>query len=159
MSDWNPGEQSKDPRIDPIHDPIHDTAPLVPVEPVPAGVQPHAGETLVHIGEIQVTATTVSTPTGSFPVAGSQWFVQDQWTSTDKTPTWAIIAAVLGFCILTIFSLFFLLVKQSATQGFVSVTVSNGPHSYTARFPVATQVQVMDVHNRVNYARSLSSRR
>jgi len=155
MSDWNPGEQSKDPRINPIHD----TAPLVPVEPVPAGVHAHAGEPLVHIGEIQVTATTVSTPTGSFPVAGSQWFVQDQWTSTQKTPTWAIVAVVLGFCLIAFFSLFFLLVKESATQGFVSVTVSNGPHSYTARFPVATQVQVMDVHNRVNYARSLSSRR
>jgi hypothetical protein len=174
MSEWKPG------------DPFDDTQPLiggaVPSVPPPGTLplpgpppvsqpvslpvsepvslqKPASGpnDVLVHIGEIQVTATTVHTPNGQFPVAGSQWLVQDQWTMTQKIPTWAIVCAIVGFCVLTVFSLFFLLAKETVMQGFVVVTVSNGPNTFTARFPVAQQLHVSDVHNRVNYVRSLAA--
>jgi hypothetical protein len=40
----------------------------------------------------------------------------------------------------------------------VAVTVTNGANTYTAYFPVGHQLQVADVHHRVNYARSLAAR-
>ncbi len=156
-------------------DPFHDTQPLagaVPAPPAapPAGapvtapltqqlpVQPSFGPVLVQVGEIRVSADTVYTPTGSFPVRGSQWHTQDQWAMTQKIPAWAVVCAILGFCVLTVFSLLFLLVKETVVSGSVAVTVTNGATSYTAYFPVGHQLQVADMHNRVNYARSLAAR-
>jgi hypothetical protein len=164
MSEWRPGDPFDD--TQPLlggavpSAPPPGTEPLPQLQPQPVSLQkPAAGpnDVLVHIGEIQVTGSTVYTPNGQFPVAGSQWFVQDQWTTTQKIPTWAIVCAIVGFCVLTVFSLFFLLAKETVMQGFVVVTVSNGPNSFTARFPVAQQIHVSDVHNRVNYARSLAA--
>ncbi|GAA4434777.1 hypothetical protein [Phytohabitans houttuyneae] len=109
------------------------------------------------IGEIAVTPTTVRTPAGEIPLAESTWQVSDFWQTEQKTPTWAIVAAVLGFCVLTVFSLLFLLVKRTVYKGTVQVTVTNGPRQYVARIPVTTQEQVQQVHNQVNYVRSLAA--
>jgi hypothetical protein len=97
-------------------DPSNDTQPIVPPPALTQrlGVQPPAGgPILVHIGEIQVSADAVYTPTGSFPVRGSQWYAQDQWSMTQKIPTWAVVCAIVGFCVVTVFSLFFLLAKET----------------------------------------------
>ncbi len=112
----------------------------------------------MQIGEIHVSADTVYTPIGSFPLASTQFHVQDQWTLTQKTPTWAIVCAVVGFCVLTFFSLLFLLAKETVAVGSVAVTVTNGRQAYTAYLPVGSQYHAHDVHNRVNYARGLAIR-
>jgi hypothetical protein len=109
------------------------------------------------IGEIAVTPTTVRTPAGEIPLAESTWQVSDFWQSEQKTPTWAIVVAVLGFCVLAFFSLLFLLVKQTVYRGTVQVTVTNGPRQYVARIPVTTQEQVQQIHHQVNYVRSLAA--
>ncbi|MGN9910463.1 hypothetical protein ACTMTJ_23185 [Phytohabitans sp. LJ34] len=109
------------------------------------------------IGEIAVTPTAVRTPAGEIPLAESSWQVSDFWQTEQKTPTWAIVAAVLGFCVLAFFSLLFLLVKQTVYKGIVQVTVTNGPRQYVARIPVTTQEQVQQIHNQVNYVRSLAA--
>ena len=67
------------------------------------------------------------------------------------------MAAVLGFCVLTVFSLLFLLVKETVHRGTVQVTVTNGARQYVARIPVTTQEQVQLVHQQVNYVRSLAA--
>ncbi|GIG91931.1 hypothetical protein [Plantactinospora endophytica] len=118
----------------------------VPVEPVVA-----------QIGEIAVTPLTVRTPSGVLPLAGSQWHVADYWHSEQKTPTWAIVLAVVGFCVLTVFSLLFLLVKETVHRGTVQVTVTNGARQYVARIPVTAEPQVRQIHQQVNYARSLAA--
>jgi hypothetical protein len=125
---------------------------LVPVSG-PGHEQP-----LAMIGEIAVTTTMVHTPVGGCPLRGSQWTSQDQWITSTKTPTWAIICAVLGFCILTIFSLLFLLAKETVLSGVVQVTVTNGPFTYVARIPVYNHAQAHHVHNQVNYARAMAMR-
>jgi hypothetical protein len=109
------------------------------------------------IGEIAVTPTSIRTPTGEIPLAESSWQVADYWQSEQKTPTWAIVAAVLGFCVLAFFSLLFLLVKQTVYRGTVQVTVTNGQRQYVARIPVTTQEQVQQIHHQVNYVRSLAA--
>lgn len=113
---------------------------------------------IAQIGEIMVTETTVHTPTGPIPLRGSQWTVQDQWMITQKIPTWAIVLAVVGFFCLTVFSLLFLLAKESIYRGHVQVSVTNGAQQYVAYIPVQSHAQVHHVHQQVNYIRSFAAR-
>ncbi|MEV6598384.1 hypothetical protein AB0M36_16115 [Actinoplanes sp. NPDC051346] len=129
---------------------------LAPVPPAPDGwVAP--GPVIVRIGELGVTSTVVHTPAGDIPLAGSTWTVNDYWHHETKVPTWAIVASILGFCVLTVFSLLFLLVRVPIPRGTVQVTVTNETRQYVARIPVTDPDQVTDVHQRVNYVRSLAA--
>jgi hypothetical protein len=127
-----------------------------PATSQPVGM-PDEGPVIMRIAEIAVTSTTVHTPTGGMPLAGSQWQVNDYWVSQQRIPRWAIIAAVAGFCVLTVFSLFFLLVKESVMQGTVQVTVTNGTRQYVARMPVRDQAAVTAINQQVNYVRTLAA--
>jgi hypothetical protein len=137
-----------------------------PVYPVSGPQYPSSGalmpaqqeHPLCQIGEITVTTTRVHTPVGVCPLRGSQWIAQDQWIATQKTPTWAIVCAIVGFCFLTIFSLLFLLAKENVLSGVVQVTVANGPFTYVARVPVFDHMMAQHVHNQVNYARAMALR-
>ena len=128
----------------------------LPGAPISFPADPTA-PTIAQIGDIRVTSTSVFTPVGDFALRGSRWDVQDQWMTTQKTPTWAVVCAVVGFFIVTVFSLFFLLAKQTVYSGVVQVTVTNGPYRYDARMPVIDQAQVQHVHTQVNYVRSLAA--
>jgi hypothetical protein len=131
-------------------------APIAgPVDFGPAEVA--AGPVIVQIAEIAVTSTMVHTPAGDLPLAGSQWLVTDYWFTQQRTPRWAVVAAIAGFCVLTVFSLFFLLVKESVMQGTVQVTVTNGTRQYVARIPVTDQAAVTAINQQVNYVRTLAA--
>jgi hypothetical protein len=129
--------------------------PPAPAAPAPAPAAP--GPVIVQIGELGVTSTVVHTPAGDIPLAGSTWQVNDYWHHEQKIPKWAIVAAVAGFCVLTVFSLLFLLVKVNVARGTVQVTVTNGTRQYVARIPVSDESQVAYVHQQVNYVRSLAA--
>jgi hypothetical protein len=116
-----------------------------------------SGPVIVQIGEIGVTSTVVHTPAGDIPLAGSTWQVSDYWHSEQRIPRWAVVAAIAGFCLLTVFSLLFLLVKETVARGTVQVTVTNGAQQYVARIPVTDQGQVTYVNQQVNYVRSLAA--
>ena len=116
-----------------------------------------AGPIIVQIAEIAVTSTVVHTPAGDIPLAGSQWLVTDYWFTQQRTPRWAIIAAIAGFCVLTVFSLLFLIIKESVMQGTVQVTVTNGTRQYVARIPVTDQMAVTSINQQVNYVRTLAA--
>jgi hypothetical protein len=128
-----------------------------PPQPVasPGPVTP--GPVIVQIGDLGVTSTVVHTPAGDIPLAGSTWQVSDYWHNEQKIPTWAIVAAIVGFCVLTVFSLLFLLVKETVPRGTVQVTVTNGSRQYVARVPVSDQSQVTYINQQVNYVRSLAA--
>jgi len=123
--------------------------------PPPDAVAP--GPVIVQVGEIGVTSAVVHTPAGDIPLAGSNWQVSDYWHSEQKIPTWAIICAIVGFCVLTVFSLLFLLAKETVPRGTVQVTVTNGTRQYVSRIPVTDQAQVAYIHQQVNYIRSLAA--
>ncbi len=112
---------------------------------------------IARIGDIQVTATTVRTPAGTFPLRGSQWTVTDQWTTEQRIPTWAIILSIALFFCIAFFSLLFLLARESTYRGVVQVYVMNGPHQYVARIPVTDQSEVQYLYQQVNYVRSLAT--
>lgn len=128
--------------------------PTLPL-PGPGTVPP--GPVIVQIAEIAVTPSTVHTPAGDIPLAGSSWHVADFWQTEQRTPTWAIVLAIVGFFCLTVFSLLFLLAKQTIYRGTVQVTVTNNTRQYVARIPVTHQAQVHHIHHQVNYVRSLAA--
>lgn len=130
---------------------------LPPTAPVPAPDPTGPGPVIVQVGEIGVTSVVVHTPAGDIPLPGSTWQVSDYWHSEQRIPKWAILAAIFGFCLLTVFSLLFLLVKETIARGTVQVTVTNGTQQYVARIPVTDQAQVSYVHQQVNYVRSLAA--
>jgi hypothetical protein len=134
--------------------------PIEPVTPIPAQPMSPAmggGTVVAQIAEIAVTSTAAHTPAGEIALAGSTWQVADYWQTEQRTPRWAVVLAVLGFFVVTIFSLLFLLVKESIHRGTVQVTVTNGSRQYVARIPVTTQEQVQQVHQQVNYVRALAA--
>jgi len=122
--------------------------PAMPQEP---------GPVIVQIAEIGVTSTVVHTPAGDLPLAGSQWLVNDYWFTQQRTPRWAVVAAIVGFCVLTVFSLLFLLIKESVVQGTVQLTVTSGTRQYVARIPVPDQAAVTAINQQVNYVRTLAA--
>ncbi|WP_194821522.1 hypothetical protein [Micromonospora sp. S-DT3-3-22] len=144
--------------VDPYAAPVGQPGPYPPqfTPPLPGaagGQQPAA----VQIGEIMVSPPVIRTPAGVMPLAGATWYVTDHWQREEKIASWAIVCAILGFFCLTIFSLLFLLIKETRYHGTVQVTVTSGGHQYVARIPVVDQGQVQQINNQVNYARSLST--
>lgn len=135
---------------DPWRVPLPASAP-----PQPDPIEP--GPVIVQLGEIAVTSSVVHTPVGDLPLAGSSWQVSDYWHSEQKIPTWAVIGAVAGFCVLTVFSLLFLLIKVTVSRGTVQVTVTNGTRQYVARLPVTDKAQAESIYQQINYVRSLSA--
>ena len=133
------------------------TNAMVPYSPVSSPVYAPQEQVIAQIGDIQVTSTTVRTPIGQFPLRGSQWSVVDAWTVQQKTPTWAITLAIVGFFCLTIFSLLFLLAKETVVTGMIQVQVSYGPQVYTTRVVVNNQAFVQSVYAQVNYVRALAA--
>lgn len=115
------------------------------------------GPVITRIAEIEVTSSTVRTPAGEFPMRGSEWTVTDQWITEQRTPTWAVVLAVVCLCFTLALSLFLLKVRRTVSRGVVQVTVRNGPYWYTARIPVTDHAQVQAIAQQVNYVRSVAA--
>jgi hypothetical protein len=118
---------------------------------------PDPAPVIASIGEIKVTTSMIQTPTGQFPLRGSQWTVADHWTAEQKTPTWAIIAAIVTFCFLFVFSLLFLLAKEYVYRGDVVVSVTSGTSVYEARIPVTSRPDMERIYEQVNFVRALAA--
>ncbi|GIF08593.1 hypothetical protein [Actinoplanes siamensis] len=123
----------------------------------PAGPPAASGPVIVQIAEIEITSTLIRTPAGDFPLAGSRWQVNEFWVTHRRTPLWAKIAGIAGTCFTLGLSLLLLLVKESAPQGTVQVTVTSGPQQYVARVPVHDEDEVITINQQVNYVRSLAA--
>jgi hypothetical protein len=141
-------------------------APPIPAQaqampPIPAqaqGVPPIAsGPVIVQIAEIEITSSVIRTPAGDFPLAGSQWLVNEFWVTQRRVPTWAKVTAIGGICFTGGLSLLLLLVKESAPLGTVQVTVTSGPRQYVARIAAHDERDVITINQQVNYVRSLAA--
>ncbi|WP_281894875.1 hypothetical protein [Micromonospora humidisoli] len=143
--------------VDPYAAPVGQPGPYPPqFTPQLPGAAAFQQPAAVQIGEIMVSPPVIRTPSGMMPLAGATWYVTDHWQREEKIASWAMVCAILGFFCLTIFSLLFLLIKETRYHGTVQVTVTSGGHQYVARIPVLDQGQVQQINNQVNYARSLS---
>jgi hypothetical protein len=140
-----------------VFDPVTSTLPAYTARVDPYTPQPYIDPVLVSIGDIHCTRTEVITPTGRFPLAGTQWAVMDQTQRFRVTPTWATVLAIVGLLVVCVFSLLLLLVKEDRIAGAVAVSViSPDGRAYTGYIPVNSIPAVQDVYARVQYARQLA---
>jgi hypothetical protein len=108
------------------------------------------------LGDVAVSQTQLTCPSGTYPLARTQWLVQENVHTTQAIPAYAIVLAII-FALACLLGLLFLLIKEERTQGYVQVTVQ-GPNLFHAtQIPVSDRMQVGDIHQRVNYVRSLVS--
>lgn len=108
------------------------------MQPSGAPVDP----TLFQMGDIGVGRVYFTTPSGSAPMHGSSWYLQEQVVSEEKTPQWAIIVAIVGLFVVCLLSLLFLLVKEKTVSGYVDITVINGEYRHQTRVMVSNQMQL-----------------
>lgn len=75
----------------------------------------------IDVGPIRVSPDWVTGPQGQIPAAGSRISISNQTMTREAIPTWAIVCAIVGFFVLTVFSLLFLLVKEQRVEGVILV--------------------------------------
>jgi len=123
---------------------MHTVPPGGPTEPY-----------LVSIGNIHATAHRVVTPAGTWPIADINVASVDQTSTTSRTPTWAVVLAIVLVWFFLL-SLLFLLARETRVQGYVAVTITTGRgHSYVEQVPVADDRSRLEVFNRVAYLQNL----
>ena len=93
-------------------------------------------------------------PNGRWPLARTVWVVQNNTTTTEAIPTWAIVMAVLFFLV-CLLGLLFLLVKERRTTGWVTVSVQGEGTYHSTQVPVSAPEVVSDIESRVGYIRGL----
>lgn len=100
----------------------------------------HGPEVLAHIGDIEVTATTMRTPAGEVALSRATVEVVDDCVV--RTPTWAVICAIIGFFVVPVVSLLFLLFREEAPTGEVHVIVTVGDlrHETVASDPTEVEL-------------------
>jgi hypothetical protein len=156
---WYPPEQFAAPAPPPPAPPpvSGDPAPPAP-PPAPPAPPPVVGAgvpgVLVTVGDIACTAEEAITPNGRLPLARTVWVVQNNTTTTESIPTYAIVLAVVFFLV-CLLGLLFLLIKERTTTGWVTVSVQGEGTYYSSQIPVETPAAVADVEGRVNYIRGL----
>jgi hypothetical protein len=112
---------------------------------------------LAQVGDILVSQTKVATPSGVHELRGTQWYVADQSVTEEAIAQWALIAAIVGFFVVCVLSLLFLLVKEKKTSGIVQVTVQGEGWNHTAPIPVVSPEQVANINAQAAYARNLAA--
>jgi hypothetical protein len=144
--------------------PPADEAPLEPYDPdteqrVPAGAPGDvpAVQVIAVLGDITVTPYEVITPAGSFPLAGSEWTLEDRTQVERVTPPWAVVTAVAAFPVVCVLSLLFLIVKEDEVRGDLQITVRSNEIRHSASIRVGSVAQAHQVHQYFNYVRSLAS--
>ena len=125
---------------------------MTDIQPLASGGTPE--QALVTIGDVVVSRNWVVTPNGTAPISGMQFLLTDNSRTESRIPGWAIVLAVLG-ALFFLLGLLFLLVKETVTVGSIQVTVIGDRLTHTVVVPVSSQAAVVDVYNRVNYARQL----
>lgn len=138
------------------HPPEQFPPPPPPSPPVGAPPPPVPGVTgvLVNVGDIACTQDEAITPNGRFPLRRTVWVVQNNTTTTESIPTWAIVMTIL-FVLACLLGLLFLLVKERKTSGFVTVSVQGEGVYHATQIPVSDPAQIADVESRVGYIRGL----
>ena len=134
-------------------------APVPPAAAAYPAAQPGYGApagggspVLLTMGDMSITQFEVITPYGSHPLNGTTWYVTDNSTFEEAVPQWAIIAAIVGFFLVCILSLLFLLVKEKKASGSVQVTVQGPGWSHVAQLAPGTGAHV---NEQAAYVRNL----
>jgi hypothetical protein len=111
---------------------------------------------ILTIGDIGITPEWIVTPNGTARLAGSQWIAMDMSRTDTRIPAWAIVLAII-FAFACLLGLFFLLVKEQRTAGYVEVSVRSGDLYHRTQLPVSNQVAVSQIRHLVGQAQTLAA--
>ncbi|MFT4396796.1 hypothetical protein ACLTEW_17865 [Gordonia lacunae] len=143
---------------DPTRFPSTGPAPVYGNPYVDAGAAALPEPPLVVIGDITCTQHYVITPSGTFPLAGSQWEVTDMSVSSEQMSQTGLVLALVGFFLVCFLSLLFLLMKERRTTGYIQVRVRGaGGVMHVTNIPATSPWAMSDVSGRVYYARQLAA--
>lgn len=111
---------------------------------------------LTTIGDIAISQHWITTPTGQHPIRGTTWTVTDMSRYEESISTAGIVLAIVfaWFCLL---GLLFLLMKDRRMLGYLQVTVQGSGLYHSTMIPATSPQTVMNIHQLVNYARSLAA--
>ncbi|WP_405497828.1 hypothetical protein [Nocardia sp. NBC_00511] len=129
------------------------SAPLPVAMPVAAPRQPGF---LLAIGDIGISEGLVTTPAGTLPLRGAVWTATDMSQSSESTPAYAVVLAIL-FLPMCFLGLLFLLIKQKSITGYVQVTVTSAGRYHSTLIAAQNESTFPMVMQQVNYARSVSA--
>ncbi|WP_109508033.1 hypothetical protein [Nocardioides speluncae] len=90
---------------------------------------------LFNIGDIAVSQNYVTVPQGQFPIRGTSWTIQDNTQVTEGISTVGMVLAIVGFFLVCVLSLLFLLMKEKKVSGSVTVTVTGHGLFHTVQLP------------------------
>ncbi|ANP49028.1 hypothetical protein J2Z21_002389 [Streptomyces griseochromogenes] len=119
-----------------------------------AAPAPMAGAVL-SIGDITVMGEQIVTPAGQMPLRGAVWNATDMSHTEEKIPTHAIVLAIVFF-LFCLLGLFFLLMKEKKTTGYIQITVTSAGRHHSTMIPAQDPNTFPAVMGQINYARSLS---
>lgn len=127
-----------------------------PPQNLPAVSAPAATGPYYDLGPILIRGDQVITPNGTIPLSMAQFTFQDMSQTTKKTPTWAIVVAIVLAWIFLL-SLLLLLIQEEQTTGQVIVSVTGGEGAYYLTVPVTSQAQVYAWAQQVQQAQVIAS--
>ncbi|MGW3336404.1 hypothetical protein ACWDCL_02825 [Streptomyces sp. NPDC001009] len=113
------------------------------------------GAPLLALGDITVVGDQIITPAGTLPLRGAVWNATDLSHTEEKIPSHAIVLAIVFF-IFCLLGLFFLLMKEKKTTGYIQVSVTSAGRHHSTMLPAHRQDAFQAVMAQVAYARSLS---
>ncbi|MET7680193.1 hypothetical protein [Streptomyces sp. NPDC005423] len=122
----------------------------------PGAPAPMGGAPLMSIGDITVMGDQIVTPAGTLPLRGSVWNATDMSHTEEKIPTHAVVLAIVFF-LFCLLGLFFLLMKEKKTTGYIQVTVTSAGRHHSTMIPALGPHTFPAVMGQINYARSLSA--
>ncbi|MGW0992817.1 hypothetical protein [Streptomyces sp. NPDC002520] len=123
---------------------------------LPGGPAPMSGTPLLTIGDITVMGDQIITPAGQMPLRGAVWNAADMSRTEEKIPAHAIVLAIIFF-LFCLLGLFFLLMKEKKTTGYIQVTVTSAGRHHSTMIPAHGLGTFPAVMGQINYARQLSS--
>ncbi|MYM20558.1 hypothetical protein GSY69_11440 [Brevibacterium sp. 5221] len=130
--------------------------PQTYASPQPAQAGPPGSEpALVSLPGVTITQHWVITPSGAAPRAQCSLSAGERVSITRATPTWAIVLAIVGFFVLTIFSLLFLLAKEQRVTGSVDLVVRGPGMHFATSVPVGSQAALAGLRMQVAQAQGL----
>lgn len=123
-----------------------------PMPAAPPGGYPAAG---LSLGDITIAGDQIITPSGNMPLRGAIWNATDFSRTEEKIPAHAIVLAVIFF-LFCLLGLFFLLMKERRTTGYIQITVNSGGRHHSTMVQAVDPGTYMWVMGQINQARALS---
>jgi hypothetical protein len=91
------------------------------------------------------------------PLRNTTWTFTNQTITTTRTSSLAVVLAILFFLV-CLLGLFFLLMKEKVTTGYVQISVQGDGLYHAAQIPITHAAQVGPLEANVNYIRTLVAR-